>query len=188
LKRIIRREVDVPHEINRFILNRFAELLTPIRPMFVNAGLAGRTFTETAPDMPWKRLNYSFDTKGAWIFDWDSDRDTGETIITYVSVEEGQRSLVDINYPYMRNLLKGVFKIRPTAEHALKMAPMMPLMIRYHNQAIDEAEKKFNVVLPKWRYVGDSKSAQTKIMELFLKPFFWKIIMKLKLWKLVGLK
>ncbi len=187
-RKIIQREVDVPHDVNRFVLERFAELLAPIRYQFVRAGLVGHSFTEKAPDMPWKRLNYSFDERGTWVFDWSAEHDTGETIIEYINVEEGHRSLVDINYPYMSNLLKGIFRIFPTAEFALRMAPMMPYMIRCHNQAIDEAETKFNVELPKWRYVGEARSSQTKIMELFLKPFFWRVIMKLKLWKLAGLK
>ncbi len=143
--------VDIPLKIHVYLLDRWAELMEPMRPQFVEAGLVGKKFTEKAPDMLLKRLNYSFAPDGTWAFDWESDYDTGDTIITYPDNETGYRSLADPDYDYIDAFMKGVFKIDPSVEDALKMYPMMPDMQKYFQQAIRHTEKKFNVELPKYK-------------------------------------
>jgi len=124
--------------------------MKPIRRMFVEAGLVGKSFTEKAPDMPGGRLNYSFTSDGTWKFDWKSKEDTGETIINCVDFENGYRALADEKYDYMEAYEKGIFTLAPSADDALKMAPMMPEMIKSFIKAIRDTEKKFGVDLPKY--------------------------------------
>lgn len=146
----ISKPTDIPPMVLRFILERWSEHLKPIKQRFVEAGLVGASFTEKAPDAPFDRLNYSFDQDGVLKFDFESDVDTGETIITYKNFETGYRALADRNFDSMQAFLDGFFKIEPSAEDALKMATIMPDMIEAHIKAVSDAEKKFKVELPKY--------------------------------------
>ncbi|MFQ6067310.1 MAG: hypothetical protein ACE5K3_08545, partial [bacterium] len=146
----ISKPADIPPEVLRYILERWSEHMKPIRHKFVEAGLVGKTFTEKAPDMPLGRLNYTFTEDGTWKFDFESKEDIGQTIITYVDFEKGYRALADENYDYMKAFQEGIFKLEPSAEDALKMAPMMPDMVKAFIKAIEDAEKKFNMELPKY--------------------------------------
>lgn len=150
MKKKITRPADIPPDVLRYILERWSIHMKPIRPMFVEAGLVGKSFTEKAPDMPLGRLNYSFGPDGTWKFDFESKKDTGQTIINYVDFYNGYRALADPNYDSMKAFQEGIFKIEPSAEDALKMAPIMPDMIKAFIEAIKDAEKKFNVDLPKY--------------------------------------
>mgnify|MGYP006270442477 CR=1 FL=1 len=122
--------------------------MKPMKERFVEAGLAGKTFTEKAPDLPLGILNYSIASDGTWTFDFDSEKQTGEIVITYVDFEKGYRALADKNYDSMKAFQEGLFKIEPSADEALKMAPLMPDMIEAHIKAVKDAEKKFKIDLP----------------------------------------
>jgi len=152
MKKKISKPADIPPEALRYILERWSEHMKPIRPKFVEAGLVGKSFTEKAHDMPMPggRLNYTFASDGTWKFDWESKKDTGQTIITYVDFYNGYRALADPNYDSMKAFQEGIFKIEPSAEDALKMAPMMPDMVKAFIKAIGDAEKKFSMELPKY--------------------------------------
>jgi len=150
MKKKVSKPADIPPEVLRYILERWSERMKPLRPRFVEAGLVGKSFTEKAPDMPLGRLNYSFTEDGTWKFDFESKEDTGQTIINYVDFENGYRALADENYDYMKAFQEGVFTLGPSAEDGLKMAPMMPDMIKAFIKAIGDAEKKFNMELPKY--------------------------------------
>jgi len=150
MKKKISKPADIPPEVLRYILERWSEHMKPLRPRFVEAGLVGKKFTEKAPDMPLKRLNYSFTSDGTWKLDFESKKDTGQTIITYVDFENGYRALADENYDYMKAFQEGIFKLEPSAEDGLRMAPMMPDMVKAFIKAIGDAEKKFNMELPKY--------------------------------------
>nr|MDO8100157.1 hypothetical protein [Candidatus Njordarchaeota archaeon] len=150
MKKKISNPADIPPEVLRYLLERWSIHMKPIRHMFIEAGLVGKTFTEKAPDMPVGKLNYSFSSDGKWKFDWKSKEDTGETIINYVDFENGYRALADEKYDYMKAYEKEVFTLAPSADDALKMAPMMPDMIKAFIKAIGDAEKKFGVELPKY--------------------------------------
>ncbi|MEM2135213.1 MAG: hypothetical protein QXS27_02100 [Candidatus Jordarchaeaceae archaeon] len=148
--RKISKPADIPPLILRFILERWSELLEPLKHRFVEAGLVGASFTEKSADAPFDRVNYYFDRDGALKFDFESDEDKGKTIITYKDFETGFRSLEDKNFDSMKAFLEGHFKIEPSPEEALKMAPMMPDMIEAHKKAVIDAEKKFNIELPRY--------------------------------------
>lgn len=99
--------------------------------------------------MPLERLNYSFDQDGTLKFDFESDKDTGKTIITYKDFENRYRALTDRNHDYPKVLREDISKIEPSTEDALKIAPMMLDMIEAFIKALRDAEKKFKVQLPK---------------------------------------
>lgn len=139
-----------PTEVNRYLLQRWSELMKPIRHRFVEAGLVGKSFTEKAPDMPWERLNYCFAEDGTLKFDFDSKEDTGQTIIHYVDLETGYRAFADGNFDYMKAFEEGKFRIEPSAEDALRMEPLMPEMAEAFRKAMVDTEKKFNVKLPRY--------------------------------------
>jgi len=148
MRKQIKRPADIPPEVLRYILKRWAERMEPMKERFVEAGLAGKTFTEKAPDLPLGILNYSIASDGTWRFDFDSKKQTGEIVITYVDFETGYRALADKNCDSMKAFQEGLFKIEPSADDALKMAPLMPEMIEAHIKAVKDAEKKFKMVLP----------------------------------------
>jgi hypothetical protein len=150
MKKKISNPADIPRDIFQYICLRWAEHLKPIRQKFINAGLAGKSVTERAPDMSLGRLNYSCSSDGIWNFDFDSRKDTGEILITYDKWEAGYRSLADENFDYWKAYEDGVFRIERSEEDAMKMAPLVPDMARAFTKAIEDAEKKFNVTLPKY--------------------------------------
>lgn len=146
----VSKPTDIPTEVNQYLLRRWSELMKPIRHKFVEAGLTGKSFTEKAPDMPWKRLNYSFTKDGTLKFDFKSKEDTGQTVIDYVDLETGYRALADANFDYMKAFEEGKFRLQPSADDALRMAPMMPEMAMAFRKAIADTEKKFDIELPKY--------------------------------------
>ncbi len=146
----ISKPCEMPPLINKYILLRWSENLRPVRQRFVEAGLVGATFTEKAPDLPFERLNYYFDHEGVLQFDFDSEEDTGETIMTYKDFETGYRALSDRNFDSMQAFLDGKFKLEPSAETALKMHSLMPNMVEAFIKAIKDVEKEFNIELPKY--------------------------------------
>lgn len=146
----ITKPSNIPPVIHRFIVERWAENLKPLKQKFVEAGLVGASFTEKSPDSPRERLNYYFDQDGVLQFNFESDEDTGETLMTYKDYETGFRALADKNFDSMKAFLDGDFKIEPSPETALKMAHLMPDMIEAYIKALNDAEKKFKVQLPKY--------------------------------------
>jgi hypothetical protein len=150
MKKKISNPAEIPPVVLRYLLQRWSIHMKPIKHMFVEAGLVRKSFTEKAPDMPVGKLNYSFTSDGTWKFDWKSKKDTGETTINYVDFENGYRALADEKYDYMRAYEKGIFTLSPSADDALRMAPIMPNMIKSFIKAIRDAEKKFSIELPKY--------------------------------------
>jgi hypothetical protein len=124
--------------------------MKPMKERFVESGLAGKTFTEKAPDLPLGTLNYSITSDGTWKFDFDLKKQTVEIVISYVDFENGYRALADRNYDSMKAFQEGLFKIEPSADEAQKMAPLMPGMIEAHIKAVKDAEKKFKIDLPEY--------------------------------------
>nr|MDO8079200.1 hypothetical protein [Candidatus Freyarchaeota archaeon] len=172
----LRSVVDLPREMHIFLLERWAELMEPIRSQFVEAGLVGKKFTEKAPDMTLKRLNYSFAPDGTWMFDWESNVDTGDTIITYPDNDTGYRSLADLDYDFTGAFIRGVFRIEPSAEDALRMYPMMPDMQKFFRKAIRDTEKRYNLELPKYRRSWIKKLFKRKASYMNLPPPAEKVI------------
>ncbi len=168
--------VELPREIHLYLLERWAELMKPIRPKFVESGLVGKKFTEKAPDMPWKRLNYSFAPDGTWVFDWESNVDTGDTIISYPNDDTGYRSLADPDYDFTEAFMSGVFKIEPSADDAVKMFPMMPDMQKFFRKAIRDTEKRYNLELPKYQRSWIRKLFKRKSSYANLSPPAEKVV------------
>ena len=124
--------------------------MKPIGYKFVEAGLAGKRFTDKAPDMPLGRLNYVILNDGSWKFDFEAKEDTGETIISYADFESGYRAAADINYDYGKAVEEGKFRVEGSFEDAMKMGAMMSDIVTAFKKAIEDTEKKFSVELPKY--------------------------------------
>jgi hypothetical protein len=166
LKKVISDPVDIPRDVLIFMSHRWAANLRPARRKFVEAGLAGKSFTERAPDIPLGRLNYSFDSEGNLRWDFDSEKDTGECLISYTSWKEAYRSLADEDYDYWKAYDEGIFRLGRGQDEILKMAPLMQDMARAFVKAIDETEKEFNIELPKY----PSKKAKAQIKKQIKRP------------------
>jgi len=150
LKKKISDPADIPTDVLIYMSYQWAANLKPVSYKFVEAGLAGKSFTERAPNIPLGRLNYSFDSEGNLKSDFDSKKDAGECLISYTSWREAYRPLADENYDYWKAFEEGVFKLDREPDGILKMAPLMEDMARAWVKAIDEAEKKFKMRLPKY--------------------------------------
>lgn len=160
MRKRISDPAEIPPGVLIYMSYRWAANLKPVSHKFVEAGLAGKSFTERAPDIPIGRLNYSFDSEGNLKWDFDSKKDTGECLISYTSWREAYRSLADENYDYWKAFEEGVFKLDRKPDEILKMAPLMQDMAKAFVKAINEAEGKFNIKLPK--YPGKKIKAQAK--------------------------
>ena len=68
----ILKATSIPGEVDRYLLQHWAEHLKPIKHKVIEAGLVGKSFTERSPDMSWKRRNYSFAEDGTLVFDFES--------------------------------------------------------------------------------------------------------------------
>jgi len=144
------KPADIPPEVWRFLVERWAMHMKPVGHKFVEAGLAGKKFTDKAPDMPLGKLNYTITEDGSWKFDFESKEDTGDTVIAYADFENGYRAAADINYDYVKAVEEGKFKIEGSFEDAMKVGLMMSDIVKAFAKAIRDAEKKFSVELPKY--------------------------------------
>jgi len=88
-KKEISKAANMQTRVGRYLLERWAEHLKPIKHKVTEAGLAGKSFTETSPDMPGGRINYSFAEDGTLLFDFKSREAMGQSIIHYVDFETG---------------------------------------------------------------------------------------------------
>ena len=149
-KREIAKAADMQTRVGRYLLERWSEHLKPIRHRVIEAGLVGKSFTETSPDMPGGLINYSFAEDGTLVFDFKSREATGQSIIHYVDFETGWRALADENYEYMKAFEEGKFWVEPSPEDALRMEPLMPDMARAFAKAMEDTENEFNIQLPRY--------------------------------------
>ena len=115
---------------------------------FVQAGIVDMSFTEKCPDCPDGRgaFHYAFAPDGTLEF----VEQEGDAILEYNSYDIGYRLLADENCDMMELLNRGELRFVQGIEYFLKLGEVLPLMREALYAAIAEAEKKFNIEMPKY--------------------------------------
>jgi hypothetical protein len=150
MKKRIERPVDMPIEVYHYWHRRWAEYLNEnYKERFVQAGVVDVSYTEKCPDCP--------DGSGAFHYQFAADgtleftNKEGGAVIEYDSYNIGYRLLADENYDGMELLEKGQIRHSGNLEHFILLAELLPLLREALFAAIADAEKKFNIEMPKYR-------------------------------------
>ncbi len=147
--RKIENPADTPAEVYHYWHKRWCEILTEERRAeIVEAGLPGSSFTERVPDAPDGKgyFSYAFDAEGRLDF-MDGE---GQAIAEYASYELGFRLLSDPNIDAPKHLEEGTFRIISEPERWATLSGVMPFLREACHRAIEEAEEKFGLELPKY--------------------------------------
>jgi hypothetical protein len=145
----IERPADTPAEVYDYWHRRWCEFLTQNhRQDFVDAGLAGLSFTEQVPDAPdgTGYFSYVFGQDGSVQF-MDGE---GEAVAAYASYELGFRMLSDETLDLAQPIADGRFQMISHPEHWRTLMRLLPILRNACRQAIEEAERTFDVELPKY--------------------------------------
>jgi hypothetical protein len=149
MRKKIARPADTPVEVYNYWHQRWVEHLNQYyKERFVQAGVTNMSFTEKCPDCP--------DGSGAFHYKFASDgrlefvEYEGDSILEYDSYDIAYRLLGDVNYDIMELLAKGSIRFLANMEHFVKLAEVMPLIREAFYVAIADAEKKFDVEMPKY--------------------------------------
>jgi len=140
---------DTPAEVYRFWHHRWCELLTAHhRQAFLDAGLAGASFTERVPDAPDGKgyFSYSVAVDGGVTF----IETQGEAIAEYDSYELGFRMLSDERVDGAKEIAAGRFRILTQPEKWAALMGLLPILRQSCRTAIEEAERVFELELPKY--------------------------------------
>jgi len=149
LKTRIARPADTPPEIYEYWHRRWCEILTQNhRQAFVDAGLAGMSFTERVPDAPGGKgyFSYAFSRDGSVQF----MEGEGRAIAAYDSYELGLRMLSDATLDLAEPLADGRFRMLSRPGDWQTLMSLLPVLRNACRQAIEDAERTFGVELPKY--------------------------------------
>jgi hypothetical protein len=149
MSRRIENPADTPAEAYHYWHKRWCEILTEEhREEIVRAGLPGLSFTERVPDAPGGKgyFSYAFDDRGRL----DFMEGEGQAIAEYDSYELGLRLLSDESMDVPQALTDGRFRIVSRPEHWAALTGVMPLLRATCHRAIEEAETRFGLELPKY--------------------------------------
>ena len=149
MNRKIERPADTPAEVYHFWHKRWCGILTEHhRQEILGAGLAGLSFTERVPDAPDGKgyFSYAFAENGSV----DFMEGEGDAVAEYDSYELGFRMLSDESIDPTTPIAEGRFRIITRPEHWRALMTLLPILRDACRDAIEEAEKKFDVELPKY--------------------------------------
>jgi hypothetical protein len=148
-KRKIEDPAETPAEAYHFWHRRWCEILTENhRREILEAGLAGRSFTERVPDAPDGSgfFSYAFaDDGGVGFIEGE-----GEAIAEYDSYELGFRMLSDERIDAEKQLGEGRFRLLSKPEQWIALLQILPILRRACRIAVEEAEEEFALELPKY--------------------------------------
>jgi len=146
--RRIERPADTPAEAYHYWHERWCALLRDSARAFVDAGLAGLSFTERVPDAPDGKagFSYAFDENGRI----DFTQEEGRAVAEYDSYELGFRMLSDAGFDPQEQIEQGRFRVIRGAEHWHALMCLLPLLRRACHRAIEEAEDEFDLELPRY--------------------------------------
>ena len=149
-KKIYESPVDVPKEIDAYWHNRWAEIMNEkYREKFLEAGLAGHSYTEKAPDMPNGEGAYHFGFRsndGAFEF----RNEEGDAVVEWDTYKMTFQALGDPTYDPTKDIKEGRCRYIKNPEHFGLAVNVIPIFREVLKIAIAETEKKYNVVLPKF--------------------------------------
>jgi hypothetical protein len=149
MNRKIERPTDTPAEVYHFWHRRWCEILTERhRQEIVVAGLAGLSFTERVPDAPDGKgyFSYAFAEDGSV----DFMEGEGDAVAEYDSYELGFRMLSDESVDPARPVAEGRFRMISRPEHWRTLMSLLPILRAACRAAVEEAEERFAVELPKY--------------------------------------
>jgi hypothetical protein len=150
MKKRIERPVDMPLEVYDYLHQRWVEYLNEnYKERFVEAGIVDVSFTEKCPDCPdgSGEFNYQFASDGTIEF----TNQEGGAIIEYDSYDIGFRLLADEHYDGMELLEKGEIRYSKNLDDFFKLLEVLPLLREALHVAVVDAERKFNIEMPKYR-------------------------------------
>jgi len=149
MSRTIKEPADTPAEVYHYWHTRWCQILTEEHcEEIVKAGLPGLSFTERVPDAPDGKgyFSYAFDELGHL----DFMQGQGQAIAEYDSYELGLRLLGDPSMDAQSALADGRFRIISKPEDWAALTGVMPLLRATCHRAIEEAEARFDLELPKY--------------------------------------
>ena len=145
----VERPADTPARAYHYWHERWCQILSEEhRDEIVKAGLPGLSFTERVPDSPDGKgyFSYAFDAQGRLEF----MEGEGEAVAEYDSYELGLRLLSDESMDAPQAIADGRFRIISRPEHWGALTGVMHLLRATCHRAIEEAEVKFDLELPKY--------------------------------------
>ncbi len=149
MSRRIENPADTPVEAYHYWHRRWCQILSEEhREEIVKAGLPGLSFAERVPDAPDHKgyFSYAFDDRGRL----DFIEGEGEAIAEYDGYELGLRLLSDESMDVPQAIADGRFRIISKPEHWGALTGVMHLLRATCHRAIEEAETKFDLELPKY--------------------------------------
>ena len=149
MTRRIESPADTPAEAYHYWHKRWCEILSEEhREEILEAGLPGSSFTERVPDAPDGKgyFSYAFDAEGRL----DFIEGEGQAIAEYASYELGFRLLSDPTMDGAKHMEDGSFRIVSEPEQWARLMSLMPALRATCHRTIEEAEKKFDLELPKY--------------------------------------
>ncbi|MFN8624875.1 MAG: hypothetical protein U0587_02650 [Candidatus Binatia bacterium] len=149
MRRKVARPADTPADIYDYWHRRWCEILTQHhRQAIVDAGLAGMSFTERVPDAP--------DGKGYFSYVFAADGSVqfmegeGDAVAAYESYELGFRMLSDDTLDVAQPIASGRFRMISKPERWRILMSLIPILRDACRRAIEDAEREFDVELPKY--------------------------------------
>lgn len=145
----ITNPADTPVEVYDYWHQVWADYLNKhYKQRFMEAGLPGHTFTERVPDAPGGKgyFSYGYGPDGSIYF----MEGEGNAVIEYDSYALGIQMLGDANCSFGEQVKKGKVRFVKNSKDFAKMGPLQPLQREAFKVAIEAAEKKFNIELPKY--------------------------------------
>lgn len=142
---------NTPVEVYAWWHRRWCDYLNRhYKHKFVEAGLAGLTITERSPDAPDGSggLSYAFAADGSMSF--IPTAEDADAICEYDSYELGIRCLGDPKTNPGDHIRAGRFRMIKRPEIFARMVPIQPLMREAFRVAIEDAEREFDIELPKY--------------------------------------
>jgi hypothetical protein len=145
----IESPAETPAEVYHYWHKRWCEILSSEhRSEILAAGLQGSSFTERVPDAPDGKgyFSYAFDEQGRL----DFMEGEGQAVAEYASYELGFRLLSDPTMDGASAMEDGRFRIVSRPESWGALAAVMPLLREACHRSIEEAEREFDLELPKY--------------------------------------
>ncbi len=141
--------VDVPKEIDDYWHARWAEYMNEHhKEKFLEAGLAGYTFTEKAPDTPNGASCYHFGFRSDGAFEFRDEE--GDAIVEWDTYALAYRTLGDERYNPEKDIAEGRCRYTKNPEHFGIASGIIPAFREALKVAIAETEEKYGVELPKY--------------------------------------
>lgn len=139
-KRIYESPVDVPKDIDAYWHNRWAEIMNKNhRKRFLEAGLAGHTSAERAPDMPNGQGCYHFGFRSDGAFEFRNEE--GDAIVEWDTYKMAYRALGDPAYDPTHDIQEGRCRYTKNPDHFGLALGVIPVFREALRTAIAETEK-----------------------------------------------